>query len=105
MVLEKYLTHEEVCDYLGISRSQFYKLWKIGDVPPSVTIGKTQRFNPESIKKWLDDKEAGRIFSFEEFEFLKWFYFASDWSSQKNLTDKYSKEVGKPPLEYGVFKE
>jgi excisionase family DNA binding protein len=53
---DSFLTLNEVCQYLKISKSTIYKLSEQGKIP-SAKIGKQLRFRKSSLDRWLSEKE------------------------------------------------
>ncbi|MFV2056287.1 MAG: helix-turn-helix domain-containing protein [Thiohalomonadales bacterium] len=52
MVTDKWLTLEELSDYVKISLSKLYKMARNGDIPAS-RIGVQWRFDREEIDHWM----------------------------------------------------
>lgn len=51
LVINSYLNKKQACEYLGISNNTLDSWIKQG--LPSIKIGKTVRFNKQSIDAWL----------------------------------------------------
>lgn len=52
------LTVSEFCEAVGISRSTWHKLKRLGKAPAIVNIGGIQRIRREAIETWLAENEA-----------------------------------------------
>jgi excisionase family DNA binding protein len=52
--MEQYLTVNQMCEWLMISRNTLSRWRKDG--LPTIKIGRTIRFEKEEVKKWLRDQ-------------------------------------------------
>ena len=52
--MKKYLSINELCKYLGVTRSTIYKLIKDG--LPFVIIGKSRKFIVEEVDEFLNER-------------------------------------------------
>jgi excisionase family DNA binding protein len=55
--IQPLLTPEEVASLLGVSRLFVVRQSRAGRIP-AIKIGKVYRYRPESIRAWLDEREA-----------------------------------------------
>ena len=51
----KLLSIDELCEWLGFTRSQIY-FWTSTDKIPHIKIERHLRFDPVQIQQWLDSK-------------------------------------------------
>ena len=51
----KYLTIDEVCEALGISRDKLRDLEKAGSVPAPILVGKTKRWDADELDAFLKE--------------------------------------------------
>ena len=52
------LTVADFCHTVGISRSTWHKLKRVGATPAIITVGGIQRIRREAIEEWLAENEA-----------------------------------------------
>lgn len=52
------LTVADFCRTVGISRSTWHKLKRIGATPAIISVGGIQRIRREAIEEWLAENEA-----------------------------------------------
>jgi len=57
MTMDKWLTLEQIAEYLQMSASSIYKMAQSGKIP-AYKIGRQWRFKKEEIDKWV---EIGRL--------------------------------------------
>ncbi len=50
---KEYLTFEEACEYLGVSKSKLYKLTSTFSIPCHKPVGRMLYFNREELNEWL----------------------------------------------------
>ena len=55
---EEFLKPGEVCKLLRISRQTFHNLRKAGKFPPSIRIGKSERFTLADIERNIQVKKS-----------------------------------------------
>ena len=55
---KRMLTITEIVEEVGISRSLLYELWKNGDGPRSIHIGRRRLVPVEAAREWLDGLNA-----------------------------------------------
>ena len=55
--MNKLLTYKEVAKQLDLSARFIAKLVSLDDIP-CIKIGKSVRFNPDAIQKWLEKKSS-----------------------------------------------
>ena len=58
--MEEYLTIEELCEYLKISKQTVY-LMTSRDAIPFFKVGRRLRFRREAIDKWAKEKEKMKV--------------------------------------------
>lgn len=56
LIQDQFLKMDQVCEILQIDRSQFYKLRKRGQFPPTVMIGYHPRWSLIELQKTLISK-------------------------------------------------
>jgi excisionase family DNA binding protein len=56
MVKDKFLTVNELCQYLKLPKPTLYMMLGKRRIP-AAKVGKQWRFNKDSIDKWMADKE------------------------------------------------
>jgi predicted DNA-binding transcriptional regulator AlpA len=57
LVMEGYLTSDELADRLGIKRGSIYRYRVRGDLPPpDELVGRTPLWRKETIEKWLTER-------------------------------------------------
>lgn len=54
--MDKWLTLEQIAEYLQMSTSSIYKMAQTGKIP-SYKVGRQWRFKKEEIDKWLRAKK------------------------------------------------
>jgi excisionase family DNA binding protein len=59
----QYVRAEEIARSLGVSRSTIFRAAAAGSLP-SVRIGRSVRFSPEAVERWLAEHSAGNGASF-----------------------------------------
>lgn len=57
-MVDKYLTIQELCEYLSLKRDTIYRLLKNHDLPGH-RIGKSWRFQISEIDEWVKSGKAG----------------------------------------------
>ena len=57
----KYLTINEVCEALGISREKLRSMEKSGQVPTPVLVGKTKRWQAEELEAFLKENSKLQV--------------------------------------------
>jgi predicted DNA-binding transcriptional regulator AlpA len=58
VAMKKLYNCTELAEMFGVCTKKLLKLHKDGDLPPSITIGKSLRWTEESINQWLEGKQA-----------------------------------------------
>ena len=53
MVVDKWLTLEQIAEYLQMSESSIYKMAQGGKIP-AYKVGRQWRFKKEKIDKWVE---------------------------------------------------
>jgi excisionase family DNA binding protein len=53
MVMDKWLTLEQIAKYLQMSTSSIYKMAQTGKIP-AYKVGRQWRFKKEDIDKWVE---------------------------------------------------
>ena len=56
MEKDKFLTTDELCQYLKLPKPTLYWLLGKGQIP-GAKVGRQWRFNKDSIDKWMEEKE------------------------------------------------
>jgi predicted DNA-binding transcriptional regulator AlpA len=56
LIQNQFLKIDQVCEILQVSRSQFLKLRKRGQFPPTVIIGDTPRWSAIALQEALQPK-------------------------------------------------
>lgn len=56
MTTDKWLTLDELTEYLKLSKSHLYRMTQNGDIPAS-KIGRQWRFNRDEIDDWMKSKK------------------------------------------------
>lgn len=51
------LTRNQMMEYLQLSSTGFWRAQKAGQLPPAIYIGARRRWNSETVKKWLIERE------------------------------------------------
>jgi len=54
--MEKWLTLEQIAEYLQMSTSSIYKMAQAGKIP-AYKVGRQWRFRKEEIDKWVEKKK------------------------------------------------
>jgi len=57
--MKKWLTLEQIADYLQMSTSSIYKMAQAGKIP-AYKIGRQWRFKIEEIDKWVEEQRPKR---------------------------------------------
>lgn len=55
---KRMLTITDIVEETGISRSHLYELWKSGEGPRSIHIGRRRLIPAEAAREWLDGLNA-----------------------------------------------
>ena len=55
---DRWMTLQEVADYLQLSRDLIYRLAQKGKIPAS-KVGGRWRFKREKIDQWMEDRSTG----------------------------------------------
>lgn len=58
METDKWLTLDELAEYLKLSRTKLYRMAQTGDIPAS-KIGAQWRFNRKEIDDWVTSQKPG----------------------------------------------
>jgi excisionase family DNA binding protein len=58
MMEDRWLSVEEICDYLGIKRDTVYK-WINEKSMPAHRVGRLWKFKKEQVDAWVEAGEAG----------------------------------------------
>jgi excisionase family DNA binding protein len=58
--MNKWLTLEQIAEYLQMSTSSIYKMSQAGKIP-AYKVGRQWRFNREEIDKWVEKNKFRRI--------------------------------------------
>jgi excisionase family DNA binding protein len=58
--IDKWLTLEQIAEYLQMSTSSIYKMAQAGKIP-AYKVGRQWRFKREEIDKWVEKNKFGRI--------------------------------------------
>lgn len=62
MGIDRWLTLDELAEYLKLSRTKLYRLAQNGNIPAS-KLGKQWRFNTEEIDEWMKSQRPDRSVS------------------------------------------
>jgi len=54
--MDKWLTLEQIAEYLQMSTSSIYKMAQAGNIP-AYKVGRQWRFKKEQIDKWIIEKK------------------------------------------------
>jgi len=54
--MDKWLTLEQIAEYLQMSTSSIYKMAQTGKIP-AYKVGRQWRFKKEEIDRWIKDKK------------------------------------------------
>jgi len=57
--MDKWLTLEQIAEYLQMSTSSIYKMAQVGKIP-AYKIGRQWRFRREEIDKWVEKQKVKR---------------------------------------------
>lgn len=57
--MDKWLTLEQIAEYLQMSTSSIYKMAQVGKIP-SHKVGRQWRFRKEEIDSWVEKKKPKR---------------------------------------------
>ncbi len=57
--MDKWLTLEQIAEYLQMSISSIYKMAQSGKIP-SYKVGRQWRFKKEEIDKWVEKRKVKR---------------------------------------------
>ena len=56
------MTTDELCEFLGVTRSTVYEWRRQGTAPPAYRIGKVLRWRADEVDTWLDARhDDGRV--------------------------------------------
>lgn len=55
-MIDKLWTYRDICEALGVHRGTVWR-WTVKLGMPCVRIGDTTRFNPEAVRRWLEEQE------------------------------------------------
>ncbi len=58
--MDKWLTLEQIAEYLQMSTSSIYKMAQAGKIP-SYKVGRQWRFKKEEIDKWVERNKFKRV--------------------------------------------
>jgi len=58
--MEKWLTLEQIAEYLQMSTSSIYKMAQAGKIP-AYKVGRQWRFKKEEIDKWITNKKSNKF--------------------------------------------
>lgn len=58
--MDKWLTLEQIAEYLQMSTSSIYKMAQAGKIP-AYKVGRQWRFKREEIDRWVEKNEFGRV--------------------------------------------
>jgi len=58
--MEKWLTLEQIAEYLQMSTSSIYKMAQAGKIP-AYKVGRQWRFRKEEIDKWITNKKSNKF--------------------------------------------
>jgi len=56
---DRWMSTEEMADYLGVKRDTVYK-WRIRHQMPAHKVGKLWKFRKEEVDRWVTSGKAGR---------------------------------------------
>lgn len=59
MTADRWMSTEEMADYLGVKRDTVYK-WRIRHQMPAHKVGKLWKFRKEEVDRWVTSGKAGR---------------------------------------------
>lgn len=59
MIMDKWLTLEQIAEYLQMGTSSIYKLAQAGKIP-SYKVGRQWRFKKEEIDSWVEKRKIVR---------------------------------------------
>jgi excisionase family DNA binding protein len=54
--MDKWLTLEQIAEYLQMSTSSIYKMAQTGKIP-AYKVGRQWRFKKEEVDRWIKDKK------------------------------------------------
>ncbi|MCS7054104.1 MAG: helix-turn-helix domain-containing protein [Ignavibacterium sp.] len=57
--MDKWLTLEQIAEYLQMSTSSIYKMTQAGKIP-AYKIGRQWRFKKEEIDKWIEQQKYSK---------------------------------------------
>lgn len=60
VLLDRFLTSDEVCQIVSLSKPQVYKLVRRGTFPRHVHIGSASRWSLREVEQWVADQLARR---------------------------------------------
>jgi len=60
MIMDKWLTLEQIAGYLQMSTSSIYKMAQAGKIP-SYKVGRQWRFRKDEIDKWVEQNKFKRV--------------------------------------------
>ena len=58
--MDKWLTLEQIAEYLQMSTSSIYKMAQAGKIP-AYKVGRQWRFKREEIDRWIEKNKFGRV--------------------------------------------
>jgi len=58
--MDKWLTLEQIAEYLQMSTSSIYKMAQAGKIP-AYKVGRQWRFKKEEIDKWITNKKSNKF--------------------------------------------
>jgi excisionase family DNA binding protein len=58
--MEKWLTLEQIAEYLQMSTSSIYKIAQAGKIP-AYKVGRQWRFKKEEIDRWVTNKKSNKF--------------------------------------------
>lgn len=56
-VHDRMLSIDDVSRWLGVSNSTTRRLVRVGDLPPSVRVGRLRRWRRSTLENWAKDRE------------------------------------------------
>ncbi|HOJ16777.1 MAG TPA: helix-turn-helix domain-containing protein [Caldisericia bacterium] len=59
MIMDKWLTLEQIAEYLQMSTSSIYKMAQAGRIP-AYKVGRQWRFKKEEIDSWVEKQKVKR---------------------------------------------
>ena len=55
---DRWMTLQEIAEYLQLSKDQIYRLAQTGEIPAS-KVGRRWRFKRERVDSWMEDTPVG----------------------------------------------